>query len=136
MLGLFPVRRRRLDRTTTSNAVQEHIKEHAKESKKFVYTVILVPRVSPVVSKIFEEQGVLGDVTITSYNLQFIPLAPDLISLENDRALRDVWVVSHGCLRQSIYSFTPVSRLEMKRLFTTQWWLWKLFRNTMGCSPG
>lgn len=118
----------------TSNAVQEHIKEHAKESKKFVYTVILVPRVSPVVSKIFEEQGVLGDVTITAYNLQFIPLAPDLISLENDRALRDVWIVSY--LRQSIYSSILVSRLEMKRLFTTRWWLWRLFRNIMACSPG
>lgn len=117
-----------------SNTTQEHIKEHVKESKKFVYTVILVPRVSPLVSKIFEEQGVLGDVTITSYNLQFIPLAPDLISLENDRALRDVWVVS--CLLQFIYPSVPVYRLEMKRLFTTRWWLWRLFKNIMACSPG
>ena len=77
-----------------SNNILEHIKQHAKESKIFVYTVLLVPRVSTLVSQIFEEEGVLGDVTISSYNLQFIPLAPDLISLENDRALRDIWVVS------------------------------------------
>ena len=72
----------------------DHIKRHAKESKKHTYTVFLVPRMSTVVSQILEEEGVLGDVTLSLYNLQFIPLAEDVISLENESAFRDLWVVS------------------------------------------
>jgi vacuolar protein sorting-associated protein 33A len=41
-----------------------------------------------------EEEGVLGDVTISSYNLQFIPIAEDVISLEHENAMRELWVVS------------------------------------------
>lgn len=44
-------------------------------------------------SRILEEEGVLGDITISFYNLQFIPLAEDVISLENDNAFKELWVV-------------------------------------------
>jgi vacuolar protein sorting-associated protein 33A len=37
---------------------------------------------------------VLGDVRIIPYNLQFIPIAEDVISLENDSAFKEIWVVS------------------------------------------
>ena len=47
-----------------------------------------------MVTRILEEEGVLGDVSISSYNLQFIPLADDVISLENDNAFKEIWVVS------------------------------------------
>jgi hypothetical protein len=72
----------------------DQIKRHAKESQKHTYTLLLVPRISTLVSRILEEEGVLGDVIISSYNLQFIPLAEDVISLENDSAFKDIWVVS------------------------------------------
>jgi len=72
----------------------DHIKRHAKESRKHNYTLLLVPRVSTLVSRILEEEGVLGDVTISSYNLQFIPIADDVISLEHENTLRELWVVS------------------------------------------
>ena len=72
----------------------DHIKRHAKESKKHNYTMFLVPRVSTLVSQMLEEEGVLGDVIISAYNLQFIPLADDVISLECDSAFKDIWVVS------------------------------------------
>jgi hypothetical protein len=52
-----------------------------------------VPRTSTLVSRILEEEGILGDITISSYNLQFIPIADDVISLENDNAFKDIWVV-------------------------------------------
>jgi hypothetical protein len=55
-----------------------------------------------LVSQILEEEGVLGDVTISTYNLQFIPLAEDVISLEKDNAFKEIWVV---CL--------PISLLEI-----------------------
>ncbi|KAF9567845.1 Sec1-like protein [Agrocybe pediades] len=72
--------------------VADHIKRHAKESRKHNYTLLLVPRVSTLVSRILEEEGVLGDVTISAYNLQFIPIANDVISLEHENTLRELWV--------------------------------------------
>ncbi|KAF9486502.1 Sec1-like protein [Pholiota conissans] len=72
--------------------IADHIKRHAKESRKHNYTILLVPRVSTLFSRILEEEGVLGDVTISSYNLQFIPIAEDVVSLEHENALRELWV--------------------------------------------
>ncbi|PPQ68764.1 hypothetical protein CVT26_001733 [Gymnopilus dilepis] len=72
--------------------IADHIKRHAKESRKHNYTLLLVPRKSTLVSQILEEEGVLGDITISSYNLQFIPIAEDVISLEHENTLRELWV--------------------------------------------
>ncbi|KAF9055953.1 Sec1-like protein [Panaeolus papilionaceus] len=72
--------------------IADQIKRHAKESRKHNYTLLLVPRISTLVSRILEEEGVLGDVSISSYNLQFIPIAEDVVSLEHENALRELWV--------------------------------------------
>ena len=77
----------------------EQLKRHGKEAQKHTYTLLLVPRTSTLVSRILEEEGVLGDITISSYNLQFIPLAEDVISLENDNAFKELWVVRRCPLR-------------------------------------
>ena len=74
--------------------LEDQIKRHSQESQKHTYTLLLVPRASTLVTRILEEEGVLGDVTISSYNLQFIPLAEDVISLEHDSAFKEIWVVS------------------------------------------
>ena len=76
----------------------DQIKRHARESKKHTYTLLLVPRKSTLVTRVLEEEGVLGDVTISSYNLQFIPIADDVISLENEHAFKEIWVVGMLCL--------------------------------------
>ena len=73
--------------------LQDQIKRHVQEAKKHMYTLILTPRVSTLVTRILEEEGVLGEVTLTALNLQFIPLAEDVISLENESAFRELWVV-------------------------------------------
>ncbi|KIM56865.1 hypothetical protein SCLCIDRAFT_29201 [Scleroderma citrinum Foug A] len=52
-------------------------------------TLSLVPRTSTLVARILEEEGVLGDVSISSYNLQFIPIAEDVISLKCDDTFKD-----------------------------------------------
>lgn len=78
-----------------ADCVQDQVKRHAKESRKHIYTLLLVPRISTLVSRIFEEEGVLGDITISSYNLQFIPLDDDVISLEHENAFKEIWVVSY-----------------------------------------
>ncbi|KIK07306.1 hypothetical protein K443DRAFT_627291 [Laccaria amethystina LaAM-08-1] len=72
--------------------IADQVKRHAKESRKHIYTLLLVPRLSTLVSRILEEEGVLGDITISSYNLQFIPLDDDIISLEHENAFKEIWV--------------------------------------------
>ncbi|KAG2050639.1 Sec1-like protein [Suillus hirtellus] len=72
--------------------IADQVKAHIRESQKHRYTLFLVPRTSTLVSRILEEEGVLGDITISSYNLQFIPIADDVISLENDNAFKELWV--------------------------------------------
>ncbi|KAL0582013.1 Vacuolar protein-sorting-associated protein 33 [Marasmius crinis-equi] len=72
--------------------IADHIKRHAKESLRYNYTILLVPRASTLVSRLLEEEGVLGDVTISAYNLQLIPLAEDVVSLEYESAFKDLWV--------------------------------------------
>ncbi|KAJ7729250.1 Sec1-like protein [Mycena maculata] len=72
--------------------IADQIKRHAKEAQKHTYTLLLVPRLSTLVSRILEEEGVLGDVRISSYNLQFIPIADDVVSLENENAFKEIWV--------------------------------------------
>ena len=74
--------------------VLDQIKRHSREGQKHLYTLLLVPRTSTLVSRILEEEGVLGDVTVSAYNLQFIPIADDVLSLENESAFREIWVVS------------------------------------------
>ncbi|KAK9368546.1 Sec1-like protein [Lipomyces kononenkoae] len=46
------------------------------------FNVFLCPRRMLSVEKIFEEEGVLGDVTISEWNLGFIPLEEDVFSIE------------------------------------------------------
>ncbi|KAH9949388.1 Sec1-like protein [Amylocystis lapponica] len=72
--------------------IADQLKRHGREAQKHTYTLLLVPRTSTLVTRILEEEGVLGDITISSYNLQFIPLAEDIISLEHDNAFKELWV--------------------------------------------
>lgn len=51
-------------------------------------SVFLVPRRTLVCEKVFQEEGVAADVTLDAYPLEFIPLEPDLLSLEHDSAFK------------------------------------------------
>lgn len=42
----------------------------------------------------------LGDVTLSAFNMQFIPIADDVISLEHESAFKEIWVVSVLFLRR------------------------------------
>jgi hypothetical protein len=101
---------------------EDQIKRHTRESQKYTYTLLLVPRTSTLVTQILEEEGVLGEVTINSYNLQFIPIAEDVLSLEADNAFKEIWVVSvqsppacplsrAGCRMATRLSYTTQRRL-------------------------
>lgn len=58
------------------------------------FTIIWVPRRTLVSNLILEEHGVLGEANITELALHFVPLEPDLLSLELDDAF------SQLCLRK------------------------------------
>ena len=85
---------------------QDQIKRHNREGQKHTYTLLLVPRISILVSRILEEEGVLGDVTISAFNLQFIPIAEDVISLESDSAFKELWAVRIAILAIVLLEFT------------------------------
>lgn len=76
--------------------IPDQIKAHTAAGDKHVYTLILTPRTSTLISQILEEEGVLGEITITSYNLQFIPLEEDVLSLEHENAFKEIWAVSQA----------------------------------------
>jgi hypothetical protein len=56
-------------------------------------TIIWVPRRTLVSNKILEDQGVLGDVSISELALFFLPLENDLFSLELDDAFNELYLV-------------------------------------------
>ena len=72
---------------------KEQIKSHIRDGQKHTYTLFLVPRTSTLVSRLLEEEGVLGEVSIAAFNLQFIPIADDVLSLERENSWRTVATV-------------------------------------------
>lgn len=71
----------------------DQIKRHARDGQRHAYTVLLVPRVSALMKRVLEEEGVLGEVTLGALPLQLLPLADDVLSLEADNAFRAIWAV-------------------------------------------
>jgi hypothetical protein len=76
-----------------SHCAEDHIKKHTAAGDKHIYSLVLTPRTSTLISQILEEEGVLGEITIVPFNLQFIPLEEDLLSLEHENAFKDIWAV-------------------------------------------
>ena len=61
-------------------------------------SAFFVPRRTLVCEKILEDEGVVGDVTIGEYPLYFIPLEPDLLSLELESSFQELYLVWHPYL--------------------------------------
>ena len=54
-------------------------------------------------NKIFEDAGVLGDLSVEEFPLYFLALEPDLLSLELEDSFGDLFLVSCGLLfRESL----------------------------------
>ncbi|KAK1060851.1 Vacuolar protein-sorting-associated protein 33 [Friedmanniomyces endolithicus] len=71
--------------------VAEQIRLVRSESKiDHDFTVIWVPRRTLVSNLILEEHGVLGEANITDLALQFVPLEPDVLSLELEDCFSDL----------------------------------------------
>lgn len=57
------------------------------------FSVFWTPRRTLISDQLLEEAGVLGEVNIAEWPLNFVPLSDDLLSLELDDAVRDLYVV-------------------------------------------
>lgn len=58
------------------------------------FSVFWVPRRTLVSDQILEEAGVLGEVSVAEWPLNFVPLSDDLLSLELEDSITDLYVVS------------------------------------------
>jgi len=57
------------------------------------FSIFWIPRRTLVSDQILEESGVLGEVNVAEYPLYFVSLADDLVSLELDDAVLDLYLV-------------------------------------------
>src|SRR3989338_5942274 len=72
--------------------IADHIHCHAKEGGRKHFFIFFVPRKSMIAERILEEEGVYGDLTVGSFNLDLIPFDDDLLSLELDGSFRECFL--------------------------------------------
>ncbi|GAX79670.1 hypothetical protein CEUSTIGMA_g7111.t1 [Chlamydomonas eustigma] len=83
-------------RSTVENAqiIAAQIKTgvlYSKSKKQGVqdFSVFLVPRKTIACTRVFEEEGVMGDMTLNDFSLDMVALEDDVISLELEMAFKD-----------------------------------------------
>ncbi len=59
-----------------------------RSGRPFEYTLLLAPRRTKVAERLLEEAGLLGDVTLRDYPLDWVALDEDLLSLEMPLAFK------------------------------------------------
>ena len=57
------------------------------------FSIFWVPRRTVVSDQLLEEAGVLGEASVSEWPLLFVPLAEDILSLELDDAVPDLYLV-------------------------------------------
>ncbi|MCJ1332330.1 hypothetical protein MMC10_009022 [Thelotrema lepadinum] len=74
-------------------AIAEQIQRLQQSSQsEHEFTVFVTPRKTLVCSKIFEDTGVLGDIVLDEFPLYFLPLDPDLLSLELEDSFSNLYL--------------------------------------------
>jgi hypothetical protein len=56
-------------------------------------SIIWIPRRTLVSNKILEDEGILGDVSVSELPLYFLALEDDVLSLELEKCLSDLYLV-------------------------------------------
>ena len=56
-----------------------------------------MPRRTLVCEKIFEDEGILGEIAIREFPLYFLPLEPDVLSLELESSFEELYLVRGLC---------------------------------------
>ncbi|XP_062574358.1 vacuolar protein sorting-associated protein 33B-like isoform X2 [Saccostrea cucullata] len=69
-------------RMTTMKAIADHINSDLNINFKRKYNIIFVPRKLHTCLSVLEYEGVIGHVTLSEFQLDFLPLDKDILSLE------------------------------------------------------
>ncbi|KAI9353386.1 Sec1-like protein [Zopfochytrium polystomum] len=69
-----------------------HVRQKNQFSSKTEYSIFFVPRRTLVCERVLEEEGVYGDVSISEFHLDLVPLDDDVWSLELDDAFRELYL--------------------------------------------
>ncbi|KAK8203747.1 vacuolar sorting protein-like protein [Phyllosticta capitalensis] len=81
------------EKAKTAVAIAEQIKKLRHNGLvDHEFSVFWTPRRTLISDQLLEEAGVLGEVNIAEWPLNFVPLSDDLLSLELDDAVRDLYV--------------------------------------------
>jgi hypothetical protein len=59
-------------------------KDRQDTSKRIEYSLFFVPQRTMLCERVLEEEGVLGDITLGEFAMEWIPFEDDLISMELD----------------------------------------------------
>ncbi|KAL5381490.1 hypothetical protein DPSP01_007202 [Paraphaeosphaeria sporulosa] len=91
-------------------AVADQIKRLRRDSKiEHEFSIFWVPRRTLVSDQLLEEAGVLGEASVSEWPLFFVPLADDVLSLEDGDAVTDLY------LRQDPTSIYLAARALMQQ---------------------
>ena len=72
----------------------DQIKRIRRESEiEHEFSIFWVPRRTLVSDQLLEEAGVLGEASVSEWPLFFVPLADDVLSLEIDDTVSDLYLV-------------------------------------------
>ncbi|CAD8134304.1 unnamed protein product [Paramecium pentaurelia] len=75
------------------------------------YLLIFCPRMNIVCKDYLEKEAVLGDLIITNFNFDLIPLANDLLSLEMNNCLRPLYIGQDMSILQTVAE--SIQRMEL-----------------------
>lgn len=82
-----------------------HIKANrSTQQTQHTYTVVFAPRRTELCMRALEEEGVLHEVSVVDYGLEFVPLEKDVLSMEDDRA----WPAIFGVSSQPFWSWCHI----------------------------
>ena len=76
----------------TTEIIVDQIKGINDDNKGFF--IICVPRCTKLIERQFIEAGLLGSITFLEFDLSFIPIENDLLSLEYENAFSNYFIVS------------------------------------------
>ncbi|EKX32767.1 vacuolar protein sorting 33B, partial [Guillardia theta CCMP2712] len=70
--------------------IAEQIRHLMQDVRRFEYRVCMFPRKTTMCERVLEEEGVFDDISLTDFDLGFIPIDDNLISLEMSDAFREL----------------------------------------------
>ncbi|KAF9735845.1 hypothetical protein PMIN03_005758 [Paraphaeosphaeria minitans] len=98
------------EKAKTVMAVADQIKRLRRDSQiEHEFSIFWVPRRTLVSDQLLEEAGVLGEASVSEWPLFFVPLADDVLSLEDGDAVTDLY------LRQDPTSIYLAARALMQQ---------------------